>query len=419
MRTVQQVTGQGSGSLNTIVRHLWMPLLDSGLGRVVVGHHTEPGWHRLHTFGLQPLRRRPRLLVSHGPRRALARALDSYRHLREPASQAGRLLIAGKVASGVGQGGGVMAVETKQPIDAAELEPISCLERIVGHRLLAVVGIRESANGKATLQLFDHDGHPSCYAKVAWSAHTAGYVRTEANALGTVSFARGHTRAPRLVTEGMIGADHPYLMTEPLPSSVRRVAGDDDLSAVDVARMFHTDRHACLPDTGQFQAVLGRLAEARRTREDAELGSLSSRLADVLSRSALPVPVMERWHGDLVPWNAAVDGDGGLWLWDWESSEEDAIGGLDVLHWLVNCTRPAKGASFAVRLQAASQMAADPMRVLGMDADRRAIATAGYALTFAERNWSLAATNGDWSRHRIGREATAELLRFGLAQVGV
>ena len=62
-------------------------------------------------------------------------------------------------------------------------------------------------------------------------------------------------------------------------------------------------------------------------------------LLDALAGATDTLPVTSRWHGDLTWWNRARDDAGQLWVWDWESSEEDAVAGLDALHWAFSARR--------------------------------------------------------------------------------
>lgn len=416
MASPQVVTGQSSGPLDAVVRHLWTPLIESGHSRVVVGPSSDATWSALRTFRLQPTARHPRLLVSTGPRQGLGRALAAYGRLRSSRARIGRLLIAGGARSGVFLPRPVLTVESRDPEVAGGLEPVSRMESILGSDLLALIGVRDTANGKATLQLFDYEGRPAAYAKLAWNVLTARSIRTEAEALRQTTLGRHDVRVPRLVAEGDIGG-LPFFLTEPLPASVRRVRRGTGLSAHDVTTLFPVTRAAQIRETGQFQGVLQRLDPLIAAGTDEDLGRATRALVAGLEAWTGRLPVMQRWHGDLVPWNAAVDDAGTLWLWDWESSAADAVAGLDVLHWVINRDGPAPPDSLGSRLQTGLTEAAPALHQLGMDDDACQVALAAYVLAFVERNWTLAVANGGWDRHRVGRGPTLNLVRSGLAQL--
>lgn len=416
MFSPEVVTGQAEGPLNAVVSHLWTPLIESGHGRVVVGSAADPHWTTLRTFRLQPTVERPRLLVSTGPRQGLGRALAAYGRLRPARARIGRIMLAGAARSRISLPWPLLTVESREPEAAGQLEPISRVEAILGTDLLAVIGVRDTANGKATLQLFDHQGRPAAYAKLAWNSLTAQSIRTEAQALRQSTLARTDARLPRLVAEGDIGG-LPFFVTEPLPASVRRLSRSGDLSPQEVTTLFPVMRQAPLRETGQFQGVLQRLSPLIDARVDQDLGDAAKALIAHLGEWTGRLPVMQRWHGDLVPWNVALDDAGTLWLWDWESSAADAIAGLDVLHWVINRDGPPPPDRLASRLRAGLAEATPALRQLGMDEGACRLALAAYALTFVERNWSLAVANGGWHRHRVDRRPTIDLARSGLAQV--
>lgn len=410
MPTDLEITGQAPGPLDTAVRHLWKPLLDSGLGRVTLGGPPEAGWSRLQALTIQPLRRRPRLLVSDGGGPALARALASYRHLRTPTAHLWRLVLAGKAGLGLNAISKSVNVEARNAARGAEIEPISVMQKLLERPVVAVVGIRDTANGKATLQLFDTSGAPAAYSKLAWNDRTAAFVRTEAAALKDVARNPPNVRIPRVLAEGTIDGTLPFVMTEPLPMGVKRVDGSSVPRDV-VGSLFPVKRLCKIHETRQYQGVRQRISMASRQSSDQQLATTTHALAEMLAASDVDIPVAERWHGDLVPWNAARDRLGNLWLWDWESSEEDAAVGLDLLHWTVNsATKTGGKGSISDRWHAAVEDVSGSAPALGLAGDSLPVVAAAYALTFAERNWALAVPNDDWGRHRIGRRETIDLL---------
>lgn len=345
----------------------------------------------------------------------MARALTSHRRLRSPAARVGRSLTgAAAAATGLPLARHTLSVQSRLPVPARELEPVSCMEAVLGAPLLAVVGVRDGANGKATLQLFDHDGSARGYAKVAWSPLTDEYVRTEADVLRSAPQLPAGVRTPRLLADGAIGSGRPFLVTAPLPQSARTLVRGDDLPLGTLISLFPTTRHASVRETGQFLAVLRRLGAAQASSvSDVELHSAATDLAQRLERVDRRLPVLDRWHGDLVPWNAARDDDGTVWLWDWESSEPDTVAGLDILHWLLNTeARQAVGGEPG-GLRVAADRATVPLQALGLGPEGRAVVAALYSLSKAERYWTLAAAHGTWERNRVDRATTLRILGAG------
>jgi hypothetical protein len=298
------------------------------------------------------------------------------------------------------------------PAEGSRLEPVTVLERALGTSLVAVIGVRHGANGKATLQLFDPRGNSVGYAKLAWNEATSAYVRAEGEALRSVVLASSGVKVPQVLAEGVVGGDLPFLVTKPLPRGARRLRAED-LSLSILAGLFPVLRRDRPAMTGQFQRVVARLRSAQQSvMRDDELYAAATELVDRLIATDVEVPVLARWHGDLVPWNAAREDDGTIWLWDWESSEPDAVAGLDVLHWAVH----SSGSSWdgeAHALHDVVTSAVLPLQSLGLGPRGRASVAGTYALTVAERHWSLAVAHGTWARNRVGREATLRLLAAG------
>lgn len=414
MAPVRVVTGKGSSGLDLVVRHLWEPLIDSGQARIVVGPQEAPGWHPLHSFVAVPSSRRPRLLVTKGDPRAVRRALGSHAGLRSTAARLGRT-IGGAAATSRrswSSSHGV-TVQVRSP-DASHAEPLTRMEDLLGQTLLAVLGVRRGANAKATLQLFDTRGSALGYAKVGWSPLTAGYVRTETALLCAGPTVGPGVRTPSVLAQGDLGQQRPFLVTRPMPQSARRLTRADHLSIRTLTTLFPVVRHDAARDTGQYRAVRARLAVAQGSAtSDEELHEATVGLARDIEDVDVTVPVLERWHGDLVPWNCARDTDGTIWLWDWESSEADAVVGLDPLHWLLNADRRRRAGEEASGLRVAAGRSATLLQALGMSPLQGGVVAAVYALTKAERYWTLAAAHGSWERNRIGRNATLEIIATG------
>ena len=412
MPKVIPIDGQAHGPLNAVARHLWTPMISSGRGRVVHGGGT-PGWHSLRRYTIQPSGRWPRLLVSEGASRATARALLSYRQLRQARDQMGRLAVAARAANDPWWRAPRITVESTTPDGARVVEPLSRMEEIFEQRLLAVIGIRTSANGKATLQLFTGEGLATGYAKLAWNEYTCLGIQAEAKALRSVGFRDAQIRTPRLLASADLGDGFPFFVTEPLPSTARRMVRSEQLPLPRLLAMFPVVRRAPLSESGQFDSVAGRLGRLGQEWPDSELATISGELLRAVAQTSHSLPVVARWHGDLVPWNAATDEQGHLWLWDWESSEEDAVLGLDLLHWLLNRAGPPPGGALCGSARAAMDEFCLTLRQSDMDDSASRTVAAHYALTFAERNWTLARAQKSWDKHRYGRSETIDLLQWG------
>ena len=196
----------------------------------------------------------------------------------------------------------------------------------------AAIGVREGANAKATLQLFDPE--PVGFAKLAWEAQSADFVRCEHQALVEIGGAAGTVRVPRVLGSGTWG-DHPYLVTEPLPADVHRPAAHEGPRAAELLALAPRVRTDLPRATAHLQAVAARLLAAQDAAAGALLGEARALLEQVLADDR-PVPVVAWWHGDLVPWNVARAGDGTLWVWDWETVGRDVVIGLDAVHWTLH-----------------------------------------------------------------------------------
>ena len=85
-----------------------------------------------------------------------------------------------------------------------------------------------------------------------------------------------------------------------------------------------------------------------------------------------------------------------LWLWDWESSEVDAVAGMDPLHWFMSEGTEAGRAWNGTSLLAALRSAATLMAAAGIPRSGRPDVTAAYAITISERACTLAAGAGGW-----------------------
>lgn len=372
----------------------------------------DPVWEVSRQFWVTPTARAPKMLVSNSARRATSRSLTAYRGLRATKPRLARSVMGVVAAANGPVGADVLTVERRRGTDDSGTEPLAQLERVMDRPLAAVIGVRQGANAKATLQLFGVDGQPAGYAKVAWNALTRDYVTTEARALRALGGRAGSLRTPTVLADGDV-ADHPYLLTAPLPPTVRMLNRTGDLSLEQLTGMFPVQRVDVIRGTQQFRALRARLPGHARAPSGGQPAEPARRLAETLHRADVRLPVAELWHGDLVPWNAARDAEGQTWVWDWESSEGDTVAGLDVLHWLLNSGPDRHAADLAGAVRSAAVSAAAHLRALGMGPQQRDALLAVYALVLAERYWALAVANGGWHRHRRQPGEVLALLDLG------
>ncbi|WP_166136678.1 NACHT domain-containing protein [Nocardioides ochotonae] len=396
------------GPLAHVAEQLWGPALRAGRLRLS-RHAPEPGWHEVERYLVLPSISRASILLPDVPSAALRGALLNYRGLRSGATALQRSVLGAAVTTRMGMPFPRLSVQVPDEPDAGTGEatgdatggadgrlPLGILEGVLGAGpLLASIGVRTGANRKATLQLVDPEGRPRGFAKLGWDAASAAGIRAETAALEQGPY-DGRVRVPRPLASGTLGAQ-PYVVTAPLPLDVRAVRGPVPApSAEELAVLCPRDRLAPIAATGQFRALRRRLdalgAPSPTTRP---LLALTGDLLDTLAGVPTEVPVTTRWHGDLTPWNVARDGAGTLWCWDWESSEPDAVAGLDALHWYAGVRRER-----GERLSAATPAAllADAGHLLRAAALPRACdagVAALWAATIAERALGLALATGD------------------------
>lgn len=414
------VTGEGNSPLDSLVEQLWRTPVSSGAARVVVDALPDERWQDAETYWLLPSLARPSLLIPRGTPVVTSASLRSYRTLRPPKVQFLRNALGLVARSGLPPS--LHRVSVQKPVGAPagggpSTLPLEAVTRVLGQQhLYAAIGIRLGDNRKPTLQLFDDGGRPAGYAKLAWNETSRDFILTETAALAALEGSAGPTRSPRLLGTGSRDG-FPFLITEPLPGNVRAVRGrvarptpEELFSLCPVTRTDH------IPATGHFQEL------SRRLRKLPDAGEHRLRVAAqeaeglIRARNAR-VPVAQRWHGDLVPWNTAREPSGALWCWDWESAEPDAVAGLDALHWTISVRREAGTGTMAGNLTAALADSAGYLAAAGLPASAHGDVAAVYALVVAERAWTLAANNGGWSSSWISQEDLLELLRTAVAHL--
>lgn len=402
----------GPWELQLVARQLWWPLVSSGDYRLALNTVADPDWEVVRRFSVIPSAKAPRLLVGVGDRRPVARALSTFGGIRTRRQRLGRLTTATATRFGLARRGDLLTLERRVGSRPTEPEPLAFLERELGRPLNTIVGVRTGANSKATVQLFSEDGQPVGYAKVGWNPITQDYVRRESEVLRELNGSAGRLRVPTVLASGAIGESH-FLVTHPLPLDVTTLPPGHHLSVEDFAGVAPVRRFDSMGGSGQFRALSDRVMAGSGVELGGDTWGRARSLATTLGSSSLRMPVAARWHGDLVPWNAARDSTGGVWVWDWETCEDDAVAGLDVLHWSINTHENRAPADTTSTFVDSVVSCAPMLRALGLGRRQQLAVASLYALALAERSMQLASGHGGWHYNRLQPAVLDHLLRVG------
>jgi hypothetical protein len=340
-------------------------------------------------------------------RTVLVHAVTAYRGLRSRPVRLLRRLVAVAGSAGLARFAAHVRLEAAPGV-AVDATPLSIVANAIGRpNASAAIGVRRSDNAKATLQMFDPE--PVGYAKFAWDPQSATYVGLERDALIALDGQVGSVRVPRLISHGTWG-DYPYIVTEPLPPDAHRPGSAEAPSADELLALGPVVREAVPAATAHLAALAERIRGAARQAPDDPLFSGALELLERVERTVDAVPVVARWHGDLVPWNSARAGDGTFWVWDWETVENDVVIGLDALHWMLHSPLPPAPEALATRL--VDQMADFRGSIAAMGAPPHAadVAVAVYTLAMIDRSWGLATARGGWGPVRVGPAALTALV---------
>ncbi len=396
-----------------VVEQLWQPAIDTGRARVDLGRSTgsdEDDYLDVERYRVLPSVGRAGMLIPTGPREATVGALLNFRGLRRRVPNVQRSLLGAAARTGQLPFPIVrLRVRAGQPCPAT---PLAAVAVALGRQdLAASIGINTGANRKATLHVISSTGTPVGFAKFAWDPVSTASVRWEAAALRELGGGDQVARAPALLAVGDYYG-RPFMISAPLPlDSLGVRAGVSPPTARELYSLLPLARRDRLAATGQYAAVRDRLHTLTPLGQDMDRVVAEARaVLDTLAEDQVEAVVQQRWHGDLAAWNTARSADGVLWLWDWESSETDAVAGLDAIHWHMSTRtetgRPWNGAALVEALELARPLitAAGTPRAAG------AGIAALYAATIAERACTLAAGAGGWESGWLPPEGLLDML---------
>lgn len=384
--------------VDEVVEQLWAPALHSPDLRVVTHPLDDPEWVDVERYWLLPNAARARLLVAVGSARVTQRLLTNYRRLRNSRTNAIRAGYGGLAAVGAPLSRDVLRVQVRRDNPAAaQLLPLHVIADALGGLDLAMAtGVRTSDNRKATLHLADaRSGAPVGYAKIGWTSATDAMVRTESDALLRLAGGSPTLRTPRLLAVADYQG-HPVAVSSPLPLDARAVLSGPTPPPQVLAGPAPLIRWGAARTSGRVVRMLDSLRDGV---VDPRVRSVAEPALDLLTRvtsTSTPLPVVSLAHGDLTPWNAALDGSRTWWLWDWETAEPDAVAGVDALQWWWGVQRLEGMGSEPHRLRECLHRAAPTLTALGLHHSDHPLLGALFAVTVAERACAHARLVGGW-----------------------
>jgi hypothetical protein len=396
------------GALTHLVEQLWAPAFATGDLRLEVGRTAAPGWVDVETYRALPSIARATMLLPAGDRRVLAGSLLNFRRLRDTGTRVQRRILGSVATSGLPLPFPRVRIQARRGVAGRVLLPTEQVAADLGlPRVHASIGVRTGSNRKPTLQLVDDEGVAVGFAKLGWDRASTEAVAREAAALRALAGGTDHVRAPRLLAQGT-WLGRPYLVTEPLPATSRRPDVALLPNAEEVFALAPVVRRDLVGRTGQLHDLRQRLDALRDRGVDLEL---IDAIDDVLLRVAdVEVPVAARWHGDFSAWNSARDDQDRLWCWDWESTEADAVAGLDAIHWVSGGATMAGTRYDATLLRAALDRALPVLTAAGHSRTSAVVVPLVYVATLVERALSLAVGNGRWDDAWLRRDEAVALV---------
>lgn len=399
--------------LDQLIEQLWQPHVDSGDVRVVVNPAPDDEWVDTERYWLVPDVQHTRLLLPRGPSRVAAAAASQYAGLRPLAAGAVRVTAGAIARTGLPLSRHTAAVQVRRDRVEAQMDlPLRQLAEALGEQhLWASMGVRTGANRKPTLSLVDATGRTRGYAKIAWNAVSEDMVRTETAQLLEVDGGEGPVRVPRVLAE-LKHAGFRVLVTEPLPSDVRGGSrrGFRPPTPEEVLALVDLERFAPVHESEHARDLERRLQRVPTVPRGETVSRRAVELLRVLLDSREQVPIGRRWHGDFTPWNVARDGEGRLWVWDWETAEHDAAVGLDALHWAFSRRRLRARRIGDISVAACRADAEHHLVAAGLSPAGRSLVTLCYVLTVVERALTLAESSAGWDRVWVGVDDLLRLL---------
>jgi hypothetical protein len=407
--------------LDFLVEQLWAsPLADERL-RLAVDEPESPDWRDVESYWLVPDAQRATLLVPRGHPRVTAASIDEYRSLRPIHVAAAKRAVglAARARMPASRHRLSLRVRRDAPAEVAATLPLATLEHLLGQApLAAAIGVRTGDNRKPTLALFAADGAPVGFAKIGWDTGSDAQVANEAAVLREIGTDSGLAAVPQVLATGEY-AGHPVLVTSPLPREVRGGRrGIRPPTPHEIVGLMPLRRHGPLESTTQVRRLSGSLESLAVERLTGSVAGPARRLlADATAENA-SLPISARWHGDFTEWNLARDGEDRLWVWDWESSEPDAVAGLDALHWVLSHRRLRVDDMAEIDLAACLADAREVLHAIGIARGRWPVVAATYVVTVVERACALAASRATWEESWISQSALHGLIGQAGALLG-
>jgi hypothetical protein len=285
----------------------------------------------LERYLVVPSASRPRMLLPNEPALAAA-GLRSFNALRRPSVRAGRAASSALVRRGAASF--VFRDRLTVRGEAGTEIPSRAFARALGVDSVALaVNIRRpSPFRKPVAQLLSPLGRPVGFAKIGWNEVTRRGLGREAEALRALSDGRRRLVAPTLRHRGP-WRNHELLITDPLPSDVRRFGPGPPPTDVtrDVAEL-HPPVAAPLTASDAWAAVRGRANAAAEVAGRYGLSRVLPAFLDALERRHGGTELrFGFWHGDWSPWNLGYAGDRVV-AWDWEYAGAGVPVGMDLPH---------------------------------------------------------------------------------------
>lgn len=414
--TARGVDGRGA-PLDQLVDQLWRPEVEAGQVRIATRRTRNEDWVDAETYVVLPSLARARLLLPAEPRAALRGSVTNHLHLRRPRAAAQRAALGALLRVGAPAPFPRLVVQAVD-VDSARSLPLAEVSRAVGvDRLHASIGVRTGANRKATLQLVDDRGRSRGFAKLAWNAVSAEGILREAAALadGPVS---GPARVPLVLAAGDVRG-RCFVVTAPLPEGSAGIrSGVAEPTAQEIATLLPVVRRDRLCRTEQFRSLRARLHGVRRTPTNRTVLEVTSEVVERLAQAVTEVPVARRYHGDFTPWNCARDRSGTLWCWDWESSEVDAVAGMDAVYWHSAVRREAGERVGPRLLRRVVEDAGAILTAHGVPRREHALVGALAAATLTERACTLRDGSDAWAAGWVLPEELTGMMTAALQLLG-